>query len=394
MAYLRTPFTDGVGETWIDVIIQDLDYSASTYTELNLFCLETGQGFDVRFKSGAGGSPGTYRTGAQRFDNLLPGSTYNFYAEATYGGGDRRIPDSGYYSFSTLAGTGPAPYNVSISEDSMDGKTIDVIVTWMGQANEVRYDVSWISGFPDNVHSVSTLATFHERSFTAPAYSTPYYIDVQVSGPGGTSNWETLYIMTDPEPIVVGSTSITSLSDFASNAIRVNWSYATNAVYYEVQYRVSGSSTWLYAAYSQSGNDFLVTGLQPSTDYQFRVRGYQGSSYGAWSSAVPGRTLSNIPTAFNWTYAKVQGGEYNLKAQEWNALGSKINQFREYKGLSNYPFSTAYVNAIFYASYYNEVRAAINDMGPVTSIPAIRYAGDDVTAAVLNRLRDSLNSLN
>lgn len=393
MAYLRTPIVGGIDETYIDVIVQDLDYPANTYTKIDIICLNTGQRYDVRFNSGAGGSPGTYRTGQQRFSGLTPGTTYYFYAETTYGGGSRRIPDSGYMSQATYDNTPPAPYGVSISQYSLTGKEITVEVTWSGSAHTIEFDFSWQGSLVDYSESVSTSGAFLRRTFTVPNYSTSYWIDVRLRGDGGTTSWARLTFTSGAAPIVVGTPSITSLSNFKSNAITVNWSAASNAWYYEVQYKKTTTSVWSYAAYSQSGTSFEVAGLDPSTDYQFRVRGYQGNTFGSWSSSMTGRTLSNIPSAFNWTYAKNSGGAYNLTANEWNALAAKINQFRSYKGLADYTFDTAYTGNIFYVYMANQARNAINTMSPSYSPPAVRYANDIVEAAVLNRLRDSLNSV-
>lgn len=396
MAYLRTPDTGGIGETYLDIIVQDLQYTPGAYDRIDLFCLETGQGYDVRFNSGAGGTSGTYRTGAQRFPGLTPGAYYNFYAETTYAGGSRRIPDSGYYQQRTLVGqTVDPPAGLSVSVYSVVGKDVTIDVTWYGQANKVDYDVSWISGYPNYTDTVSTSSSFRRRTFTVPDYDMPYWIDVLLTGPGGSSSWVTVFFQSDPAPVVVGQAVITSLSNYKKDAITVNWASADNAWYYEVQYKKSTTSTWTYAAYSQNGNSFEVSGLDPATDYDFRVRGYQGSAYGSWSSSMRGHTLSNIPTEFNWNFPKVQGEEFYLTANEWNALAAKINQFREYKfgpGY-DYSFTTAIQGAIFYAYMANEARNAMDALGPEVSPPALRYTDDPVEASILNRLRDSLNSV-
>lgn len=395
MAYLRTPNVGGIEETYLDIIVQDLENNPSLYYQIDVICVETGERYDVRFNSGSGGSTGTFRTGAQRFSGLSPGTWYNFYAEARYNsfGTIVRIPSSGYYSQKTLEPTSvDPPSNATISQYALTGKEITVEVEWSNQAYSIDYDVSWISGYPDASYSISTSSRFHRATFTAPDYDTTYWIEAILYGPGGISGWVRLSFTTGPAPIVVGTPTVT-LSDFKNNTITVNWTTASNAWYYEVQYKKTTSSTWIYSAQSQSDNSHEVSGLEPVTDYHFRVRGYQGNTYGSWSTVVIGRTLSNAPTAFGWTYPKITDGEYNLTANEWNALAAKINQWRTYKNLSSYPFTTAAFNAVFFATIFNEARTAISSMNPLVSLPAARSSGNDVTASALNGLRDSLNSI-
>jgi len=82
-----------------------------------------------------------------------------------------------------------------------------------------------------------------------------------------------------------------------------------------------------------------------------------------------------------------------ITAVEWNDFTTRINDFRVYKELSTYSFTTASSGGAFYASIINEARTAINDMSPPTSVPGPASSGGIVTAYILNRLKDALNSI-
>lgn len=127
----------------------------------------------------------------------------------------------------------------------------------------------------------------------------------------------------------------------------------------------------------------------------YTLYGYAQSSNGLWyyvgSSTVT--MPMDRPSDFSWSTSKSTGGSFNITASEWNSLCSKINEFRAYKSLGSYAFSTAYSGNNFLATMYNEARNAIYGMNPSTSIPPYRASGETIYATEINRLRDSLNSI-
>src|SRR5690606_24635098 len=104
-------------------------------------------------------------------------------------------------------------------------------------------------------------------------------------------------------------------------------------------------------------------------------------------------TQSERPSNFTWSNIKNSGSSYNLTAQEWNSFTNRINQFRNYKSMSSYSFSTAQQNGLFLASFFNEARSAISGMSPSISLPQSKNSGDSVNASDLNRLVEALNSI-
>lgn len=236
----------------------------------------------------------------------------------------------------------------------------------------------------------------------SPGTTYGYYINSQQVAGGevvrtpasGAYTFTTSGSATEPEPtITVGQVTGLTATNYTSSAIAIGWNAASNAIYYQVQYKLSTSSTWSTWTSSTTSLSATISGLTAVTDYNFRVRGYQGSSYGSYSSTITARTASVVPSTFNWTYTKTSGGTYNLTAQEWNALCSRINQWRQYKGLSSLVFDTALSGDTFYASQFNAARNGIVTMSPSVTVPASRASGDSVTASALNGLRDSINSI-
>jgi hypothetical protein len=128
--------------------------------------------------------------------------------------------------------------------------------------------------------------------------------------------------------------------------------------------------------------------------YTFRARSYINTLYSPYSDAV---ALQNKrPAEFSWNRPKVKNDVFNLTASEWNELAKSINQFRQYSGKTTYGFTTAQSGNPFYAYMFNQAVNAISEINspsPSIAPPATKQKGDIISAADLNRLRDSLNSI-
>ena len=71
------------------------------------------------------------------------------------------------------------------------------------------------------------------------------------------------------------------VSEITGSSAFVTWKPAHSTVpsHYEVSYRVSGTADWTVAAASTTDEYLLLTGLQPQTNYEVRMRANCGSSY-------------------------------------------------------------------------------------------------------------------
>jgi hypothetical protein len=101
---------------------------------------------------------------------------------------------------------------------------------------------------------------------------------------------------------------------------------------------------------------------------------------------------SSRPPTFAWTYAKTQGGRFNLTAAEWNAFTQNVNAVRQYKGKAAYSFTNAVRGSPFTAALYNQARAEIQQIGGGAGgyIPRAA-AGQTITAQMVNALVSEIN---
>lgn len=189
-------------------------------------------------------------------------------------------------------------------------------------------------------------------------------------------------------PIASGSITVVNRS---SNSITLRLGAISRATSYVAAYRPTSAT----AAQTVETTSLTVTvsGLEPDTTYVFNY--YGKNSYGTgpyMANGVSATTLSDRPYNWAWWSTVSSGGDISLSAGEWNAFCTRINEFREYKGLAQYgAFVTARQGAEISASIVNHAVWAIGAMVSGAYSLEVR-SGDTITAGFFNGLKDYLNS--
>ncbi|UNK19284.1 fibronectin type III domain-containing protein [Paenibacillus sp. N3/727] len=182
-----------------------------------------------------------------------------------------------------------------------------------------------------------------------------------------------------------------SLSNTGVNSVQMYYSASDDHGINYVYLYLNGNH--VQTSYSSNGN-YTFTGLQPDTNYTLGVKAVDSAGQSSSMVTYSVRTKKARPTNFDWDAPKVSGGDFNITAVEWNKLAAKINEFRFYKNMSNYSFTRVTTGMDFKATYYNDVINVINSMNPSTALPSSKSAGDSILASDINRIRNSLNSIN
>lgn len=148
--------------------------------------------------------------------------------------------------------------------------------------------------------------------------------------------------------------------------------------------------------------------LLPKTSYTVNVCGVIGNASDKWAGAKTFTTGSKArPGYFSWLRGLVasvpgtnelsQGGGIPpyLTADGWNTYTANINAVREYRGLSQYSFTSAIAGrTVLSAAMVNQAITAISAMSPPISTPAKAVSmSTPGSAALFNELADSLNSI-
>lgn len=150
-------------------------------------------------------------------------------------------------------------------------------------------------------------------------------------------------------------------------------------------------------SYDRTGDYLLVGGLTPGVTYSFYCYVVK-SGYTANSSTINVTTdASARPLNFSWTYPKVSGGNFVVGASEWNSFTSRINAFRVYKGMGNYPIDAVVSGGNFSAVVFNAARNALNALSAYftggNTIPGTVISGSDIYASYFNNMVSAMNSI-
>ena len=136
-------------------------------------------------------------------------------------------------------------------------------------------------------------------------------------------------------------------------------------------------------------------GLEERTDYAVNagvVTGIDTDWIGTEYFTTPSQGGGGSrPDDWDWYSTIASGRIIDLSASEWNDFCDRINEFRDYDGLSQYDFTRVYRGDPIEASFINEARSAIEDISTSGRVPSRVYSGDPIAADIFLDLRDALN---
>lgn len=243
----------------------------------------------------------------------------------------------------------------------------------------------------DGVNTISLTGLTYGTTYTLQVRGLNYYANGSYSP---TVNYTTV-----PKTPTLTSTGNDATSiDVSVGVSAGNWDYVR--VYYRI-----GTNAWSYQDITYPNTTGTITGLTPGSTYQLRANSYYNTvaSY-SYSSSIYVTVGYDRPANFAWTTSIASGNavaSFNLatkticpiKATEWNAFTTRINDFRLYKGLTAYSFTTVSSSTTMTASIMNQAITAISNMSPPTSPPSCNTSTNVLSASFYNGLKNSLNSI-
>jgi hypothetical protein len=121
-----------------------------------------------------------------------------------------------------------------------------------------------------------------------------------------------------PTPVVnCGVPANPAAGNMTAYTASLSWNAVPNAISYTLQVRIGGSANW--TNYTPSVNSFPLSGLLPSTTYEFQVQATCSSGTGAFSSV---QSFSTLPAPVCGTPAGLQTTNLTHQAVTlgWNAV--------------------------------------------------------------------------
>ncbi len=247
----------------------------------------------------------------------------------------------------------------------------------------------YVNGSSDGTTSLADGAeSSGTHTFSGLSADTTYTIKAVVKH--GTSTLATLTKNISTDEIEVNASY--TISNITGTTAKLNVSVSPDYTTYCIHWRKTSESDSQRVDRTSSTNfSHTLTGLDSGTEYTVNIQ--CGGAYGPYIGAKNFTTVAGRPSNFAWTYAKVADGNFNLTATEWNAFTTRINEFLNYKGLSDSSFTTATSGAVFTAAMYNQARTAMRRIqGCGTSIP-LAETGEIIEAYHLNKIVADLNAI-
>lgn len=336
--------------------------------------------------SNGSSSVGSSRTAT--FNNLSPNTQYGFKCRALASTGSAADSAFSSYSYVTTVGPPATPNGeVSISRRIEGGFDL----TWPSSSNATGYDLAYKYSYDSSFTTVSVNGTSYTLS--GRACGVQHSFKVRAKNSSGTSSYtaESIGTTAPRSPTVSNPATTSDTIDIEIGNMDGNWDY----VLVWKNSNQSDSKKLYQTDWNSGQRRVTFTGLSQGVSYNFKAQSvFNWNSTDLWSYSIReiNVTTTSRPANFSWDSSKSAGSDFNLTASEWNRLTSRINDFRRYKGLSNYSFTTASTGATFTATIFNQARNAIADMRTM-GLPGTKSAGNTITASDLNALRDTLNAI-
>lgn len=325
------------------------------------------------------------------FTNLTPNTTYTircyFWSSGTW------LLD-GSITETTLANDNPPapnppspPWHPPYVDYRVEG---GYRLYWPVVSGATSYTLRVRRGYDNYTTTYNTSSTAY--TVTGLQYGVTYYVSVRSENSAGSSN----YTIEQPATVAPRTPNITGTS--TSNSITISISGMSGNYDEVVVDRYTNNNVYIDNKTASSGTSTLTwTGLQSGQSFIFKARSrlYVNNTWleSVSEGVVQVQVGGTRPNNYSWTTPKTSGQPFSLTASEWNSFTARINQFRIYKGLGAFSFTTATTGNYFLASMFNQAVTAISAMSPPTPPPAMVSSGGIIYASYLNGIVNSLNSI-
>lgn len=136
-------------------------------------------------------------------------------------------------------------------------------------------------------------------------------------------------------PTSCGTPSSISSSAITVNSATISWGAVANAVSYDLQYKLSSSSTFTLVS-GITGTSQLVSGLNESTSYDYQVRANCASGTGSFSSLQSFTTLAACPAPASASAGSIT---QNSATISWSSVANAVSYELQYKPSSSSTFT-------------------------------------------------------
>ncbi len=156
------------------------------------------------------------------------------------------------------------------------------------------------------------------------------------------STWSTRiasFSLDNCNPVVCGDPTGLTSSSITNTSATVSWTAVANAVSYDVDYKLTSTSTWTNAVTATTSTSVNIAGLTQGTAYDWRVRATCSGGSGNYTAAQ--FTTTTPATCGTVTGLTSSGITSNAATISWSALSGANNYDVDYKLTSSGTWTNA-----------------------------------------------------
>ncbi len=192
---------------------------------------------------------------------------------------------SRYAMLSSLGCSPPSAASCGVASGLSAGSitSSSATISWGAVSGAVSYNVQYrVSG---SSTWTSTTSSTNSKALSGLSALTIYEWQVQTVCSSSSSAFTSSSTFTTNDVVAsCGAASGQTVSSITSSSVTIGWGAVSGAVSYNVQYRVSGSSSW--TATTSSTNSKALSGLVASTTYEWQVQTVCASATSAFTSSA------------------------------------------------------------------------------------------------------------
>lgn len=294
-------------------------------------------------------------------------------------------------------------------------------ISWNDTSDEPGHSGYTTRRSTDSItYTIDGTTTSTSYAYTGLQYGRQYFLDVRANGVNPSAYSTDLVATSAPKTPTLSVTGVTNTSISVSIGVSAGyWNYV------KVWYRIKNSSdSWNSITITHPSTTDTISGLTYNTEYELKASSFKNKTSGDTDyNATPIESVdgngdvqfssliyavaTQRPSDWAWTTTITAGTDvpsvvgktiYIMPATEWEAFTDKINEFRIYKGLTSYSFTSVSTNTEFTKTILNQALTAIRAMSAYftggNTVPADRVAGDNILqASVYQNMRDAMNSI-
>ncbi len=199
------------------------------------------------------------------FNGFSPSTSYDWRVRSNCAGGLQ----SGYSQSSVTTSAQPvcgAPAGLSVSNITVSGATL----SWSAVSGALHYSIEYKPSGSSNWISLEGALATNTYNLSGLTASSSYDWRVKANCSFGSGSY-TQSTITTPALAVCNMPAGLNTTNISSNTATLNWLPASGATGYLVEYKTSSAVNWTTVA-TITGVSLPISGLSPSTAYQWRVR--------------------------------------------------------------------------------------------------------------------------